>query len=232
MPRSAALNRQIQRWPRGAVVLAALFAAVPPVAAASVPLHVDEQQRHYLVDASEWAELRRQVDGGRPQSRDGRPSHGLLMVDLATRYRLQPVAGGCLLEAPQVDLALQLWLPRWQPAEAPSEALRSAWEAMLAGLSEHERGHREHALQVARELATRMDALPRLATDCGSHRRELLGLRLSAMSRLALRDAAYDRRTEHGQRQGAELALDEPPAGDGFCAHRETAIRRNCRTVR
>lgn len=228
----AALNRQIHRWPRCAVVVAALFVAAAPAAAEPVPLHVDEQQRHYLVDASEWADLRRQVDSGRPQSREGRASHGLLMVDLATRYRLQPVAGGCRLEAPQVDLALQLWLPRWQPAEEPSEALRRAWEAMLAGLSEHERGHREHALQVARELAARIADLPRLAADCGSHRRELLGLRLSAMSRLAVRDGAYDRRTEHGHRQGAELALDEPPAGDGFCVHRETAIRRNCRTVR
>jgi predicted secreted Zn-dependent protease len=204
-----------------------LAAAQPPV-----PLRIAEQQRHYVVDASEWAVLRRQVDAGRPRSRDGRPSHGLLVVDLGTRYRLQPVAGGCRLESPEVVLDMALWLPHWQPQGEPSAALRAAWHAMLAGLEEHERGHRAHALETARELAARIAALPSVAADCGRLRRELLGLRLSAMSRLAVRDAAYDRRTEHGHRQGALLAVDEPPAGDGFCSHRETAIRRDCRTVR
>ena len=206
--------------------------AGPAPAAPAVPLQIAEQQHRYRVDASEWAALRRQVDAGRPRSRDGRPSHGLLVVDLTTRYRLQPVADGCRLEVPQVELALAMWLPEWQPAEPPSEALRSAWDSMLAGLAEHEQGHRDHAVQAAEELAARIAALPPLAKDCNSLRRSLLGLRMSAMSRLAMRDAAYDRRTEHGQRQGAELALDEPPVGDGFCARRETMIRRNCRTVR
>lgn len=228
----APLNRLLQRRSQRLLMVAALAAAAPLPAATPVPLVVEEQPRYYRVDASDWAGVRRQVDAGRPQSRNGRPSHGLLVVDLGTRYRLQPVAGGCRLEAPQVDLDLQMWLPQWQPAEAPSEALRSAWDSMFAGLAEHERGHRRHALQVARELAERIAALPPLAADCGSLRRQLLGLRLSAMSRLAVRDAAYDRRTAHGQRQGAELALEEPPVGDGFCPHRETAIRRHCRTVR
>ena len=228
----AALNRAFHRCPPAALIVVALFAAWPALAAPAVPLQVDEQQHRYRVDASDWAGLRRQVDAGRPRSREGRPSHGLLVVDLATRYRLQPVADGCRLEAPQVDLVLAMWLPEWQPSQPPSEALRSAWDSMLAGLAEHERGHRDHALQVARELATRIAALPVRAADCGQLRRDLLGLRLSAMSRLAVRNAAYDRRTAHGQRQGAELALEEPPADDGFCAHRETAIRRDCRTVR
>lgn len=224
------MNRQFHRRRWRWQLLGLLLAGVVQ-AEQEVPLQVEETAHHYVVDAVDGAVLWAQVDAGKPRTRAGRASHGMLVVDLAAHYRLQAVSGGCRLDASAVTLSLDLWLPRWMPAGDPAGALRDAWDTMLAGLSEHERGHREHALAAAEAFAKRIAALPPIAVDCRSLRRTLLGLRLSVMAELALRDAAYDRRTGHGLQQGAALILP-PPAALPFCARRETALRRNCRSVR
>ena len=200
--------------------------AAPPTL--TVPVEVNEAQRFYAVDAVQLDVLSEQIDRGRPLASNGRRSHGLLALDLGLHYQLQPQAGRCELQRPRVRLEMQLWLPDWQPeGEAPA-ALREAWAAMLAGLIEHEAGHRDMAVAAARELAARVAVLgARSDLDCPTLRRELLGARLSQLSRLAVRSAAYDRRTAHGQRQGAVLALEA--VGLDPCTLRDSALYLRCR---
>lgn len=207
------------------LLLPVLLAALPSLAAA-LPFELSERQQFYAVDAISVDGLREQIDANRPQSLAGRPSHGLLKVDLSLRYELQPAGALCRLHAPRVSVDLELWLPLWRPREEPEPALRAAWEATFAGLLEHEAGHREKVLASAAELAERVAAMDLGPADCGALRRELLGMRLAAVSRLALRNAAYDRRTGHGERQGAVLALERQ--GLDRCTRRESLLRRDC----
>jgi predicted secreted Zn-dependent protease len=194
--------------------------------AAEAALEIEERQRFYPVDAVDAASLRQQIDAARPVSADGRPSHGLLLVDLTLSYELDPLPEGCVLRTPQVRLQTELWLPVWQPVSEPEPKLREAWETMLAGLVEHEDGHRRLVFDSARELAEQVARLSGRSAECGWLRRELLGLRLAASSRVALRNAAYDRRTGHGVRQGAVLELESP--GLDPCARRDSLFRERC----
>lgn len=216
-----------RRLPLALIGLLALLPASGHTAEA--PLEIEERQRFYTVDAVDAAALRRQIDASRPKSADGRPSHGLLLVDLTLSYELDPRPDGCALHSPRVRLQTELWLPVWQPESEPDPALREAWEVMLAGLVEHEDGHRRLVFDSARELAARVARLSGRVADCGRLRRELLGMRLAASSRIALRNAAYDRRTGHGVRQGAVLEL----RGSGLdpCARRDSLFRERCEDV-
>lgn len=203
-----------------------LLLAILGVGASELPLEIDERQRFYRVDALDGERLRQQIDAGRPVAGNGRPSHGLLLVDLALDYQLLPAPGGCVLQAPRVRLETELWLPVWQPAGDPDPALVEAWQRMLAGLVEHEDGHRRLVFEGARELAARVGRMAGEVADCGALRRELLGLRLAAGSRLALRNATYDRRTGHGIRQGA--VLDLKTVGLDPCGRRDSRFRSGC----
>ena len=204
------------------------FLALLPASGATVeaPLEIEERQRFYQVDAVDAAALRRQIDAARPKSADGRPSHGLLLVDLTLGYELDPVPEGCALRRPLVRLQTELWLPVWQPVSEPDPALLKAWEAMLAALIEHEDGHRRLVFESARELAVRVARMTGRVADCGELRRQLLGMRLAASSRIALRNAAYDRRTGHGVRQGAVLELRS--SGLDPCARHDSLFRERC----
>lgn len=196
---------------------------------AEAPLEIEERQRFYQVDAVDAGTLRRQIDAARPKSADGRPSHGLLLVDITLSYELDPLPEGCALRTPLVQLQTELWLPVWQPVSEPDPELREAWEVMLAGLVEHEDGHRRLVFDSARELAARVARLTDRVADCGRLRRELLGMRLAASSRIALRNAANDRRTGHGARQGAVLELRA--SGLDPCARRDSLFRARCEDV-
>ncbi|MCK7592144.1 DUF922 domain-containing protein [Pseudomarimonas salicorniae] len=210
----------------GLLVLLAAPHAAGEAGRDSVPLRIAEQSHPYVVDATELDTLRAQIDGHRPERGDGRASHGLLRIDLELHYRLQPEGGECRLEQPEVRLTMRLSLPEWRPRDAPSEPLEAAWLQMREGLVLHEEGHREMALETAQELAWAVDRVSRTQADCGALRRELLALRLSHLSRLALRSSAYDRRTAHGLRQGAVLEIES--SGLDACDRRDSALRRDC----
>lgn len=217
----------MKAWSPSGLLFALIgLASALPVLAGELPFALSESQHFYPVDATTIEALRVQVDANRPQSRSGRPSHGLLKVDLTLRYELQPDGPLCRLREARVSVDLQLWLPRWRPQWEPGQALRTAWEETLAGLVEHEAGHRDRVLVSATELVERVASLGKAAADCGSLRREVMGIRLAALSRLALRNAAYDRRTGHGESQGAVLALDE--RDPRRCKRGESLQRRDC----
>jgi predicted secreted Zn-dependent protease len=192
------------------LLLLALATAAPAsddevVSHAPAPgVNVVEQRTHYDVDAVKLRALRRQL-AARPRGADpgGQPV-GRTTQRLETRYTLVMGPDGCRLRDLSLQLHITIHLPRWRPKGRRPEELGRRWETMLAALTRHEEGHRDNAVWAALGLQRRLSSLG-LAPDCLVLERTAQRERFKMELRYAQRDQAYDRRTDHGVRQGSVL---------------------------
>jgi predicted secreted Zn-dependent protease len=191
---------------RIAALALALFIAAP-LAAANDPARPgfewQEQRRYYVVTGRTVDELLQQLRQATPE-KDAEDSAARAEQTLDARFELDPLAQGCRLARLHVRLDVVLHLPRWQPEGERPQRLAERWDRMYPALLAHEEGHRDIAVQVARELYDGLRALP-AAGDCRDLHRQAQKLLLQARLTHALRDGAYERRTEHGLAQGARL---------------------------
>lgn len=163
-----------------------------------------EHREYYDVDAVKLRALRRQLEERRQASGADPDPIGRTTQRLETRYLLQPLPGGCRIGDLVVRLEVTIHLPRWRPRGRRPEELGRRWDAMLEGLTRHEEGHRDNALWAARGLHRRLLDLGG-HPDCPALERAAQRERFKAEARYRQRDEAYDRRTDHGVRQGSVL---------------------------
>lgn len=185
------------------LMLSLTSAGVPQTGTPALPgFEYIEHREYYDVDAVKLRALRRQLETRRQGS--GADSVGRTTQHLETRYVLQTTPGGCRMEGLVVRLEVTIHLPRWRPAGHRPDELAQRWDAMLAGLTRHEEGHRDNALWAAHGLHRRLLALEGHG-DCLTMERAAQRERFKAEMRYRQRDEAYDSRTAHGTRQGSVL---------------------------
>ena len=188
------------------IVMLALSANPPPMAfGAELPgFEYVEHREYYDVDAVKLRALRRQLNERRQAHAANPDPIGRTTQRLETRYVLRPLPAGCRMDDLVVSLEVRIHLPRWRPRGRRPEELGRRWDAMLAGLTRHEEGHRDNALWAARGLHRRLLALGE-DRDCLALERAAQRERFKAEARYRQRDGAYDRRTQHGVNQGSVL---------------------------
>lgn len=165
---------------------------------------VVEQRTYHEVDAVKLRALRRQLAARPRGAGPGGPSIGRTTQRLETRYTLETGPEGCRLRDLSLQLHITIHLPRWRPKGRRPEELGRRWDTMLAALTRHEEGHRDNAVWAALGLHRRLSSLG-LAPDCLALERIAQRERFKMELRYAQRDQAYDRRTDHGVRQGSVL---------------------------
>lgn len=193
-----------------ALALALLMAS----AAASAQVVLVETRSDYVLEGTSAAVLREQLQQRLAQraAEGSATSHGLTRAELQTRYELEPGDGSsCTLEDIEVRLTIDTLLPSWRPVGQPEAGLRLRVEAMLAGLAQHEAGHRDHVLETAAKIDAGLRAFPPAPT-CDGLRRAAQRLVSKALIKLRFNEWNYDAATQGGRRQGAVLTLDAPPA--------------------
>ena len=166
--------------------------------AAQAEVHVHESRADYVLAAHEQGELREewlqamQVRGPGAASR----SHGLTRSNLEVQFRLLPLgADRCALDEVQVKLSLEFDVPRWQPVETPSEALRARVDAVWSRVEEHGRQHRDNAERAAREIDESLAALEENG-ECKSLQRQAERIVDRRLARLWAQQRRYDERSD------------------------------------
>ncbi len=171
---------------------------------------VQEQRRHYLLDASTLPLLAVQLQASGSDAASGRRSHGLTEAGIETRYELNPrVDGRCALRQIRVKVQLIQTLPDWKPAQPPPEGMAARVSRMLDGLASHEIGHRRHVLDTASSIDRKLSALS-VAESCERARRAAERVVSRELIRLRVGERNYDLATDRGRRQGAVLELESP----------------------
>lgn len=205
-------RRQPAPWPHFLpLVAAALLLAGAPMGPASgqgrvakvalpAEISTDEREVPYRVAGSTATELRRSMLSGGPKE-DGGAWYGYTTWHVRWRYDYVPVSEGCRIQEVDVNFRSRVRLPRWDPPDEADAQLVSEWRAFVAALREHEYGHRDIGARAARDILRRLRSLRLDRCDGMEDRASTLAHRI--LERYREREDGYDRRTNHGEQQGA-----------------------------
>lgn len=184
------------------LIVAALLLAVSDDPASG--FRYVERHSTYDVPASTLEELRKKMRELQLHGPNDDPSSGMTTQHMDLTYDIERVADVCRIYDLRVSVEVEIVLPRLVPHYRPTSEMLQHWDAMLAGLTAHEEGHRANIEHAGRELYDRLEAIPPNA-DCKKLRREAERIQDAVTLRLQIRDQTYDQRTQHGVLQGSHL---------------------------
>jgi predicted secreted Zn-dependent protease len=134
----------------------------------------------------------------------GKRFYGHTHWELRWNYNVASEGAECRVTTVTATLDMTMSLPRWDPPRNANPALVRTWNAFVAGLREHEEGHRDIALAAAQEITRRIEAEPP-AANCAKLKRTV-GIRAnSLLDEYREKGRRYDKSTDHGRTQGAVL---------------------------
>lgn len=174
-----------------------IFLLVTGAAVADVETEVHWQ--HYPVAIEPGESLAQALDRSSPIRQRGLVYHANTQWQLQWRFWWQRAEFGCAIERVRIDLEVQIQLPA---LVAGSDAAQPDFAGYLSALTEHERGHQQIALAAAEAVDSALRQLP-VAKDCQRLEADANALAEQLLQDFREREYDYDRRTHHGQTQGA-----------------------------
>lgn len=175
-----------------------------PSAVTQARVTVRSTVRHYEISGSTALELRAGMDRLGPKDPAyGTPYAGYTRWGIRWSYDYA-TAAGCGIENVAVAARIDIVLPRWRDARSGPRELVAEWRRFIAALRRHEEGHAAIARRGARRIARRLESM-RTFPSCARLERaaDTAAERILEQTRVAER--AYDRRTAHGDTQGARF---------------------------
>lgn len=147
----------------------------------------------YTVSGNTNAEVRADIDTKRPNGWDAYTTW-----NVNWRYWYRVSDAGCAIDRIEVDLKIVFTMPKLVTSNAE---VRKSFDAYIAKLQIHEDGHADVGRHVARKIQTTVAMMT--APNCDE-----LGQKVNAEGTTIARegnrmDLAYDKRTNHGETQGA-----------------------------
>jgi len=135
---------------------------------------------------------------------NGKRFYGHTHWELRWNFNVASEGAECRVTTVTAQLDVTMSVPRWDPPRNADPALVRTWNAFVAGLHEHEEGHRDIAVAAVQEITRRIEAIPP-AANCSKLKRTV-GIRAnSLLDEYREKGRRYDKTTDHGRTQGAVL---------------------------
>src|SRR5262245_33407232 len=164
---------------------------------------VVEQREYYAVRGSSENELRSALNRLRPRDAKGEAHDAITRWDVRWEYRYASAAGNCALTSFSTSVEVVMTIPRWANREAGSP-LAARWERYITALEAHERGHAEIVIRAAKAIQERLSALEPVPT-CQALEASIKAKGEALLDEHRREEVEFDRRTEHGMREGARF---------------------------
>ncbi|MBW4441708.1 MAG: DUF922 domain-containing Zn-dependent protease [Plectolyngbya sp. WJT66-NPBG17] len=110
----------------------------------------------------------------------------------------------CRIKSVKVTVTTQFILPQWTPPVGVDSALVAKWNAYLAKVQIHEKGHQQLSIDAGKDLLAKLKALPE-ATSCPALLKSAQTVQQQAQAALDASHEKYDTGTQHGETQGAKF---------------------------
>ena len=155
---------------------------------------------YYTIQGETSSALGGEIAAKGPVGEDGKRSDGYTRWFMRWTFNMTTDATGCLADRVTVDVDIRMTLPRWNTPPGANPQLIARWNRYLAALRTHEDGHRYRSEEVAWDM--RRALLRERAPDCPTLENQLNSIANGMLAQLRERQAAYDRETNFGQKQG------------------------------
>lgn len=168
-------------------------------------LLVNEKHAYYDVKGLSAAQIRREMKLNGAKWNDGKVYAALTSWDIRYRYDVTSENGSYRIKSAYTDVDIVITMPRWEAdKQAPAE-LAAEWARYSRVLARHEAGHKELAVEAAREINGILTGLGSFDSRAELDReaRKQAQARLGQMKKMQV---DYDEHTNHGIKQGAALA--------------------------
>jgi predicted secreted Zn-dependent protease len=164
---------------------------------------VTENFEYYDIDGASPDELRAQMKRNGTTWNDGRVYAALTTWDIRYHYDITGTDGTYRLSSIGTDVSIIFHMPRLTPVKA-GEQLSLSWNNYLEHLKTHEFGHRDIAVDTAREIYQSLAALGSFSskTELDNEAKSLIKARFKHLKEAQI---DYDAQTHHGIKQGAVL---------------------------
>jgi predicted secreted Zn-dependent protease len=179
----------------------AALAILSLVATPAVADRDDFSVEYFDVRGATARALSAEIHAKGPVAEDGRRSDGYTRWFINWTSGFDSSDAGCKPSRIVVNLDIHMTLPRWSAPANTDAALLSRWSRYVAALRIHEDGHRYRAETAARDMRRAL-SMERPARDCETLRNRLNSTANGLLDRLREQQAAYDRETVYGQKQG------------------------------
>lgn len=167
-------------------------------------IHATEHSKTYDLTGRSARQLIAQMKETGPLGKDGKRYFGKTDWTIHWRYHYETRGGSVIFTRVSVTVDVTTIMPRRPEPANGADRMMAEWARFLAALAVHERGHAENAHRHAKQLyavlhgrgpfssAQELEAFVKTEGD-------------KCIAKTTAEDDAYDKRTGHGDTQGATL---------------------------
>lgn len=173
---------------------------------AQAELLVSTDYDFYAIAPANRYDIRSELNSRSPVAATGHDFTGHTDWRLHLSFHSQLQAGVCRISDATITLLVRYTLPRLDDNYFYDWATESAFNRYYSALLTHEQGHAESGQLAASELQASLGRL-RSRNGCPALRQSVDASFNRILDKYRQRDIDYDRRTDHGRSQGADLSL-------------------------
>lgn len=189
---------------RGMLCLGLLAAAGYPALAGAEPV-TRVHTSYYYIDGSSATVLAAQIDKTGPKDADGKRYAARTRWDVQWQFNHHQEGETCGIKDVSVAVGIARNMPKWRGEDKPGGAqLKARWQKFLEALKRHEEGHKEYGMKAGGEIEKALLAM-KPASNCEDLDKAANAAGEQVIEQYRKQDADYDRRTDHGRKQGATL---------------------------
>ena len=162
---------------------------------------VSESYNFYLISPESKGEILKLLNSTSPILEDGDVYHGYAYSSINWNFRWRYNKNSCWITSASTKLNTTYTLPK---LETKSNDVNQVWNQWYPKLVLHEKGHHKLAVKIASKIKNTISDMPRART-CTELEKKANGIGQALISELGELNIQYDKRTNHGETQGAFL---------------------------
>ncbi len=166
---------------------------------ADAEIVAESKYSYYSVSSPSKRQLPRRLDKATPIKIRGKKFHGQAHSHLNWYFWWETKNGSCYITNVKVTVDTTFTLPT---LENSNKIVQELWDRWFPYLLRHENGHRDNALRIAKMIEKGIYNLPG-QKDCGVLEKNANELANYFIQELEHVDKVYDRKTNHGETEGA-----------------------------
>jgi predicted secreted Zn-dependent protease len=162
---------------------------------------VSESYKFYLVTPNSKDEILHSLNKKSPILENGKVFHGYAHSNINWKFKWKYTASKCWITSAKTELNTTYTLPK---LVADLTDVSEIWDQWYPNLLLHEKGHHKLAVDVAKKVQHAIAKIPSQST-CKGLEKKANSIGHTLISELDKQNKAYDKRTNHGETQGASL---------------------------